>query len=68
MIGAGIAYAAAKAGIVVALKDRDLATVQQGKAYSEKLLDTRMAKGASDRGRKIKSAPTHQTHQTHRFL
>lgn len=43
MMGAGIAYVSAKAGIDVALKDVSLESAQKGKAYSEKLV----AKGVS---------------------
>ncbi|MGA9100792.1 enoyl-CoA hydratase-related protein, partial [Aeromicrobium sp.] len=38
MMGAGIAYVSAKAGMEVVLKDVDLAAAEKGKAYSEKLL------------------------------
>ncbi|MFT5586581.1 MAG: 3-hydroxyacyl-CoA dehydrogenase/enoyl-CoA hydratase/3-hydroxybutyryl-CoA epimerase, partial [Cognaticolwellia sp.] len=38
MMGAGIAYACAKAGIQVVLKDVDLAGAERGKGYSEKLV------------------------------
>jgi 3-hydroxyacyl-CoA dehydrogenase/enoyl-CoA hydratase/3-hydroxybutyryl-CoA epimerase len=46
MMGAGIAYAAARAGIDVVLKDVSLESAEKGKAYSQKLLDK-----AVDRGR-----------------
>ncbi|MDJ1006867.1 MAG: 3-hydroxyacyl-CoA dehydrogenase NAD-binding domain-containing protein [Paracoccaceae bacterium] len=39
MMGAGIAYVAANAGIEVVLIDRDRAAAETGKAYSEGLLD-----------------------------
>lgn len=45
MMGAGIAYVSAKAGIQVVLKDVSLAAAEHGKAYSEKLLDKQIAKG-----------------------
>ncbi|MCX6129524.1 MAG: 3-hydroxyacyl-CoA dehydrogenase NAD-binding domain-containing protein, partial [Proteobacteria bacterium] len=45
MMGAGIAYAAAKAGLQVMLKDTSLATAEKGKLYSAKLLDARLQKG-----------------------
>jgi 3-hydroxyacyl-CoA dehydrogenase/enoyl-CoA hydratase/3-hydroxybutyryl-CoA epimerase len=45
MMGAGIAYAAAKVGIHVFLKDVNLAAAEKGKATTAKLLDTRIAKG-----------------------
>ncbi len=38
MMGAGIAYAAARAGCSVLLKDRTLAEARHGKGYSEKIL------------------------------
>ncbi|WP_262848204.1 3-hydroxyacyl-CoA dehydrogenase NAD-binding domain-containing protein [Mumia quercus] len=37
MMGAGIAYVAAKAGIEVVLKDTDLEAARRGKGYAEKL-------------------------------
>ncbi len=40
MMGAGIAYVAANAGIEVVLIDRDQAAADRGKAYSEGILDT----------------------------
>lgn len=46
MMGAGIAYVAAKAGLEVALKDVELANAERGKAYSEGL-----EKKALERGR-----------------
>jgi 3-hydroxyacyl-CoA dehydrogenase/enoyl-CoA hydratase/3-hydroxybutyryl-CoA epimerase len=45
MMGAGIAYAAAKAGIEVYLKDVSIESAEKGKAYSAKILDGRLAKG-----------------------
>ena len=45
MMGAGIAYVSAQAGIEVVLKDLDLAAAEKGKAYSQKLLDQQVAKG-----------------------
>ena len=45
MMGAGIAYAAANAGIEVVLKDTSLEFAQKGKAYSEKVLAKLMEKG-----------------------
>lgn len=39
MMGAGIAYVSAKAGIDVVLLDRDIESAEKGKAYSTKLLD-----------------------------
>ncbi|MFD6150755.1 3-hydroxyacyl-CoA dehydrogenase NAD-binding domain-containing protein [Streptomyces sp. NPDC060243] len=45
MMGAGIAYACARAGIEVVLKDVDPEAAARGKAYSEKLLTKAVAKG-----------------------
>ncbi|MFE6389612.1 3-hydroxyacyl-CoA dehydrogenase NAD-binding domain-containing protein [Nocardiopsis dassonvillei] len=46
MMGAGIAYSCARAGLEVVLKDVDTAAAERGKGYSEKLLAR-----AVDRGR-----------------
>ncbi|MCX6108160.1 MAG: 3-hydroxyacyl-CoA dehydrogenase NAD-binding domain-containing protein [Proteobacteria bacterium] len=48
MMGAGIAYAAAKAGIDVVIKDVDLTAAEKGKQYAVKLLDERLRKGQID--------------------
>ncbi|MFC5800002.1 3-hydroxyacyl-CoA dehydrogenase NAD-binding domain-containing protein [Streptomyces formicae] len=45
MMGAGIAYACAKAGIDVVLKDVNADAAQHGKAYSRKLLDKAVSRG-----------------------
>lgn len=45
MMGSGIAYEAAKAGIAVVLKDVTLAQAEQGKSYSSTLCDKRLAEG-----------------------
>ncbi|UGT41570.1 3-hydroxyacyl-CoA dehydrogenase NAD-binding domain-containing protein [Nocardia yamanashiensis] len=45
MMGAGIAYVTAKAGIEVVLKDISLEAAQKGKAYSENLEAKALAKG-----------------------
>jgi 3-hydroxyacyl-CoA dehydrogenase/enoyl-CoA hydratase/3-hydroxybutyryl-CoA epimerase len=45
MMGQGIAYVSAMAGIDVVLKDMSLEAAQKGKAYSEKLLDKRVERG-----------------------
>ncbi|MFE3324387.1 3-hydroxyacyl-CoA dehydrogenase NAD-binding domain-containing protein [Streptomyces sp. NPDC059176] len=45
MMGAGIAYSCAKAGIEVVLKDVSVDAAERGKAYSEKLLDKALSRG-----------------------
>ncbi len=47
MMGAGIAYVSARAGMEVILLDRDQISADKGKAYSEKLLSKALAKGRS---------------------
>jgi 3-hydroxyacyl-CoA dehydrogenase / enoyl-CoA hydratase / 3-hydroxybutyryl-CoA epimerase len=47
MMGAGIAYTCARAGMDVVLKDVDLAVAARGKGYSEKLLDKAVSRGRS---------------------
>ncbi|MGH3693043.1 MAG: 3-hydroxyacyl-CoA dehydrogenase NAD-binding domain-containing protein, partial [Pseudonocardiaceae bacterium] len=47
MMGAGIAYSCARAGMDVVLKDVDLAAAEKGKGYSEKLLDKAVSRGRS---------------------
>jgi 3-hydroxyacyl-CoA dehydrogenase / enoyl-CoA hydratase / 3-hydroxybutyryl-CoA epimerase len=45
MMGSGIAYSAAKAGISVVLKDISLEAAEKGKAYSTKICEGLIAKG-----------------------
>ncbi|MGE8537993.1 MAG: 3-hydroxyacyl-CoA dehydrogenase NAD-binding domain-containing protein [Acinetobacter sp.] len=45
MMGAGIAYATASKGIPVVLKDISVEAAEKGKAYSQKLLDKKVAQG-----------------------
>src|SRR5699024_9267658 len=45
MMGAAIAYTAAKAGIEVVLKDVELAAAEKGKAYAVKREESALAKG-----------------------
>lgn len=45
MMGAGIAYSCARAGIEVVLKDVTAEAAAPGKAYSEKLLDKALSRG-----------------------
>lgn len=47
MMGAGIAYVCAKAGMEVVLKDISPAAAEKGKDYSAKLLEKAVAKGRS---------------------
>jgi 3-hydroxyacyl-CoA dehydrogenase/enoyl-CoA hydratase/3-hydroxybutyryl-CoA epimerase len=48
MMGQGIAYVSAMAGIQVVLKDISLAAAKKGKAYSETLLEKRVTAGRMD--------------------
>jgi 3-hydroxyacyl-CoA dehydrogenase/enoyl-CoA hydratase/3-hydroxybutyryl-CoA epimerase len=52
MMGAGVAYAAAKVGIEVVLKDTSLENAEKGKDYSVKLLDKQLAKGRTTEEKK----------------
>ena len=52
MMGAGIAYVCAKAGMEVVLKDVAQESADKGKAYSEKLLDKAIARGKSTEEKK----------------
>ena len=54
MMGAGIAYVSAKAGIDVILKDVTIEGAEKGKLYSEKILDKTIAKGYSTKEKKDK--------------
>jgi 3-hydroxyacyl-CoA dehydrogenase/enoyl-CoA hydratase/3-hydroxybutyryl-CoA epimerase len=45
MMGAGIAYSSARAGIDVVLKDVSLEAAEKGKAYSEKILTKAVSRG-----------------------
>ncbi|MGH3751935.1 MAG: 3-hydroxyacyl-CoA dehydrogenase NAD-binding domain-containing protein [Pseudonocardiaceae bacterium] len=47
MMGAGIAYSCAHAGMDVVLKDTDLAAATKGKGYSARLLDKAVSRGRS---------------------
>jgi len=49
MMGAGIAYVAARAGIDVVLLDTSMDAAERGKAYSRGLLDKAIARGKSAR-------------------
>lgn len=54
MMGAGVAYVSAKAGIEVVLLDTDLENADRGKAYSAKLLDKAIERGRSTEAKKDK--------------
>lgn len=54
MMGAGIAYVSAKAGIEVVLLDRDIESANKGKDYSVKLLDKAISRGRSTAEKKQK--------------
>ncbi|WP_026422179.1 3-hydroxyacyl-CoA dehydrogenase NAD-binding domain-containing protein [Actinokineospora inagensis] len=51
MMGAGIAYSSARAGIEVVLKDVTLESAEKGKAYSEKLLEKAVDRGKITRAK-----------------
>lgn len=48
LMGGGIAYASAKAGLDTVLLDRELALAERGKAHSDKLLTREMERGKLD--------------------
>ncbi len=52
MMGAGIAYSCARAGMEVVLKDVAVENAEKGKAYSEKLLDKAISRGRSTEEKK----------------
>ena len=52
MMGAGIAYVSAKAGIEVVLLDADIEGAEKGKAYSAGLLDKAIQRGYSTQAKK----------------
>ncbi|WP_201583410.1 3-hydroxyacyl-CoA dehydrogenase NAD-binding domain-containing protein [Psychrobacter jeotgali] len=52
MMGAGIAYVSAKAGMEVVLLDTSIEGAQKGKSYSTKLLDKAISRGRSTEERK----------------
>ncbi|MEP7180416.1 MAG: 3-hydroxyacyl-CoA dehydrogenase NAD-binding domain-containing protein, partial [Pseudonocardiales bacterium] len=47
MMGAGVAYVSARAGMEVVLKDVSLEDAERGKSYSKKLLDKAVSRGKS---------------------
>ncbi|MBM66416.1 MAG: 3-hydroxyacyl-CoA dehydrogenase [Myxococcales bacterium] len=52
LMGSGVAYACAKAGMDVVLLDRDETTAKKGKTYSENLLNKRIKRGRSTQAKK----------------
>src|SRR4051794_13501239 len=52
MMGAGIAYVCARAGMEVVLKDVAVENAEKGKGYSEKLLDKAISRGRSTEEKK----------------
>ncbi len=52
MMGAGIAYSCARAGMEVVLKDVSSENAEKGKSYSEKLLDKAISRGKSTEEKK----------------
>jgi 3-hydroxyacyl-CoA dehydrogenase/enoyl-CoA hydratase/3-hydroxybutyryl-CoA epimerase len=52
MMGAGIAYSCARAGMQVVLKDVAVENAEKGKAYSAKLLDKAISRGRSTEEKK----------------
>jgi 3-hydroxyacyl-CoA dehydrogenase/enoyl-CoA hydratase/3-hydroxybutyryl-CoA epimerase len=52
MMGAGIAYVSARAGMEVVLLDTEQASAEKGKAYSAGLLDKAIARGKSTEAKK----------------
>lgn len=52
MMGAGVAYVAAKAGIDVVLKDVSCEAAEKGKGYSAGLMDKKVAKGRANTAQK----------------
>ena len=52
MMGAGIAYVSAKAGMEVVLLDTTIEGAEKGKAYSTKLLDKAISRGHSSEAKK----------------
>ena len=52
MMGAGIAYSCARAGMEVVLKDVEQASADKGKAYSDKILAKAVERGKMDEAKK----------------
>ncbi|HEV7203183.1 MAG TPA: 3-hydroxyacyl-CoA dehydrogenase NAD-binding domain-containing protein [Jatrophihabitans sp.] len=52
MMGAGIAYVTARAGIEVVLKDVSIEAAEKGKSYSQKILDKAVSRGKLDEAKR----------------
>jgi 3-hydroxyacyl-CoA dehydrogenase/enoyl-CoA hydratase/3-hydroxybutyryl-CoA epimerase len=52
MMGAGIAYSCARAGMTVVLKDVEQASADKGKAYSDRILSKAVERGKMDEAKK----------------
>nr|MDQ4006697.1 3-hydroxyacyl-CoA dehydrogenase NAD-binding domain-containing protein [Actinomycetota bacterium] len=52
MMGAGIAYECARAGMDVVLKDVSVEAAEKGKGYSVKLLDKQVSRGRTDQAKR----------------
>ena len=63
MMGAGIAYVSAQAGMQVVLKDISLEAAEKGKAYSEKLLDKARRARPHHHREARRGAGTHPAHR-----
>ena len=59
LMGAGIAYVSANAGLEVVLIDRDQESADKGKAYSDKVVSGQIAKGRAKAGRQGRAARPH---------
>ena len=67
MMGAGIAYVCARAGIEVVLKDVALESAERGKAYSAKINEKAVSRGKLDAGEVRRAArPDHRDRQRRR--
>ena len=67
MMGAGIAYSCARAGMEVVLKDVAQEAAEKGKAYSEKILDKAVERGKMDEAKKARDPrPDHRDHRRRR--
>ena len=60
LMGAGIAYVSANAGLDVVLIDRDQESADKGKAYSDKVVSSPDRQGARQDRRQGRAARPHQ--------